>query len=370
MKKLKFVFMGLALLGLVSCGGKTPTPDISVTGKVTEIEKYGHALLDIETENFSDSGFCLGDVVTVSVGNYTGDMPYFNGYYVDRNEYMLRAYPGHKNIAICINYGNFCEVEGVNVGDEVTIKLKERGGQLSLQEVSTLEYSLRETDYASKEIFANFRPITGGSIGNNVIYRSASPVDNEFNRASVANKLAEEAGIKTVMNMGNTSGEIASILASSRKESEYYAGLYDSGNVIGLGMSIDFASEAFGMSLVQGFSFLIERQPPYLIHCTEGKDRAGFASMILAALMGASLKEIQNDYMTSYINYYSLDPRKDKKKYNLILEKNLMEMLYVVTGSEKGSDLSDVDLSKAAADYLIAHGMHESRVDALKNILK
>ena len=47
-----------------------------------------------------------------------------------------------------------------------------------------------------------------------------------------------------------------------------------------------------------------------------------------------------------------------------------MEMIYTMTGLEKGSDLKDVDLSKAASDYLIAHGMHELRVDALKNVLK
>ena len=74
-----------------------------VSGAVAEIEKYGHARLDITIEDFERAGFALGDIVTVSVGSYTGDMPYLNGYYVDRGDAMLRAYPGHDNIALCIN---------------------------------------------------------------------------------------------------------------------------------------------------------------------------------------------------------------------------------------------------------------------------
>ena len=51
----------------------------------------------------SAQGLPWGDIVTVSAGSYTGDMPYLNGYYVDRGDAMLRAYPGHDNIALCIN---------------------------------------------------------------------------------------------------------------------------------------------------------------------------------------------------------------------------------------------------------------------------
>ena len=70
---------------------------------MVEIEKYGHAQLDITIEDFNNAGFALGDIVTVTAGNYTGDMPYLNGYYVERGEPMVRAYPGYTNIAVCIN---------------------------------------------------------------------------------------------------------------------------------------------------------------------------------------------------------------------------------------------------------------------------
>ena len=85
--------------------GPDANEEASVTGKVTEIEKYGHALLDVSIADFALAGFDLGDVVTVQAGGASYDMPFFNGYYVDRGEMMVRAYPGHEFIAVCINYG-------------------------------------------------------------------------------------------------------------------------------------------------------------------------------------------------------------------------------------------------------------------------
>ena len=65
-------------------------------------------------------------------------------------------------------------------------------------------------------------------------------------------------------------------------------------------MPITFDTEDFAKGIVSGLTFLSEQEPPYLVHCTEGKDRAGFTTMVLEALMDASKEEIIADYMTSY----------------------------------------------------------------------
>ena len=161
MKKLVSLLLCWALLcACVTAFAENP----SVTGKVIEIEKYGHARLDITVEAFTAAGFELGDIVTVKAGSYEGDMPYFNGYYVDSGEYMVRAYAGHENIAVCINYGKFAETAGIGVGDEVTITMKEKAGALAEQTLNALEYTNDRADYESDEIFANFRMITAGSM--------------------------------------------------------------------------------------------------------------------------------------------------------------------------------------------------------------
>ena len=337
-----------------------------VTGMVTEIEKYGHAVLDVTIADFEALGFTLGDVVTVTAGDYTADMPYLDGYYVDSGEAMLRAYPGKDYLAVCINYGKFNEVAKVEVGSEITITMKEKGGAAALQATYSLKYTNDRADYATDEIFANFRPVVMGNIAEGRLYRSASPVNDENSRAATADKLIEAAGVKAVMNLADTDEEMAEYIAAEGFASPYYKSLVDAQAVIALGMPVNYASEEFGEGIVKGLTFLAQHEGPYLVHCTEGKDRAGFTSALLEALMGAKLEDIVADYMTSYVNYYHIDPVADKDKYDLIAEGNVMEMLRAVAGLEKGADLSKTDLAKAAESYLTAHGMKAEDLAALK----
>ncbi|MBE6908579.1 MAG: alpha/beta fold hydrolase [Ruminococcaceae bacterium] len=342
----------------------------AVTGRVIEVEKYGHAKLDTTILGFTAAGYALGDVVTVKGGTYAGDMPYFDGYYVDNGDYMLRAYPGHENIAVCINYGKFAETAGLNIGDTVTISLKEKAGALTTQQINNLVYTDKRADYDSDAVFANFREVNTTGIGAGKLYRSSSPVNNEHNRAAVANKLVEAAGVKSVMNLADTEEEYAAYVAADTFSSMYYKGLYDAGNVIVLGMPVNFSSDEFAEGIVKGLTFLSEHEGPYLVHCNEGKDRAGFTAMLLEALMGASQDEIVADYMLSYVNYYHIDPQADAAKYQMLAEKNVMEMLRTVVGVEKGASLADVDLANAAETYLTAHGMTDTAIAALKANLK
>ncbi|MCR4622358.1 MAG: tyrosine-protein phosphatase [Clostridiales bacterium] len=364
MKRLLSLMMCFALL---LCALPVFAEEISVTGKVTEVEKYGHALLDVTIEDFTKLGFELGDIVTVKAGTYEGDMPYFNGYYVEKGEYMLRAYPGHTCIAVCINYGKFAETAGIGIGDEVTVSLKQKAGALTVQEINNLVYTDAREDYASDEEFANFREVALGSIAPGRFYRAASAIDNKHNRAAFADKFIEAAGVNAVMNMANTDEELAALLTAEDFASPYYKALAEGGKVIALGMPVNFSSDEFAEGIVKGLTFLSENEAPYMVHCTEGKDRAGFASMLIEALMGASEEEIVKDYMQSYVNYYSVEA--GSEKYDMIAEKNVMEMLRTVAGLEKGASLEGADLAKAAEAYLLAHGMDAAAIEALKTKL-
>ena len=342
---------------------------ITVTGTVIEIEKYGHAKLDITIEDFTAAGFDLGDVVTVKAGGYEGDMPYLNGYYVDSGEYMLRAYPGHTNIAVCINYGKFSEAAGIDVGSEVTITLREKAGALTLQEINNLVYTNDIADYGGDEaVFANFRPVAMGGISRGRLFRSASPVDNKNGRAATADKLIRAAGVKTVMNMANTEEELTAAMAAEDYASPCYASLCEQGGVILLAMPVNYTSDEFGEGIVRGFTFLSQGEAPFLVHCTEGKDRAGFAAMLLEMLAGAPADAIVTDYMLSYENYYGIRPGTDK--YDMIAQKNVVEMMCSVCGLEKGASLDGVDLAAGARSYLLAHGMTEEAIDLLLEKLK
>ncbi|WP_390451454.1 S-layer homology domain-containing protein [Pseudoflavonifractor gallinarum] len=349
---------------------QTEAPE-PMSGAVREIEKYGHAVLDISIADFEKAGFALGDTVDVVFDNgYTlSGIPYFNGYYVDKGEAMLRAYPGDTYLAVCINYGKLNETAGVQVGSTATISLAQKGAERDTQELNSLVYTDERSDYSSDAVFANFRAVTVGDIAEGALYRSASPVNNEHGRASYADALIQKAGVKTVLNLADHKEDIDGYLAAEDFASPYYKILYEAGSVIPLGMPVDYSSESFGADLTAGLAKLSQQPGPYLVHCTEGKDRAGFTSALLECLMGASLDEVVADYMVSYENYYGVTQAGQPEKYQLIVKNNILDMLRTIAGVEKDADLSGVDLQAAAEDYLTGFGMTAEQLTALKTNL-
>jgi hypothetical protein len=349
------ILVFLLVLGMVPAMAEA----VAISCKVVRINEYGHAKLDITEADLIKAGFALGDIVTVTSGSYTGDMPIFDGYYTDRGGFLLRIDPNDGDVGLCINYGEFSQTTGVVAGNDVTITLKEKGGALATEEVNALVYSDDRADYASDVIFANFRPVVEGKL-----YRSASPINNKAHRARFADALIRQAGVQAAMNMSDSPEDIAASIAAEDFASPYYRDLYEAGKVFALKMAIDFTSEDFAAGIVEGFSFLAEQETPYLVHCLEGKDRTGFAIMMLEALMDWSEAQIVTDYMQTYDNYYGIRPGTDK--YDMIVEKNIKEMLCIMAGLEAGSSLAETDLKAAAEAYLLNHGMNEETLKRLE----
>lgn len=356
------------LFGLSACDPAESSTDQveTVTASVIEIEKYGHAVLDITTADFIDIGYELGDVVSVQFGSFELEIPFYDGYYSNPGSVMLRGLAPEKNIAICINYGDLSEKTGIALGDTVKISMAKKAAMLAYQELCALKYSNDRADYNDDASFANFRAVTVGAIGDGKLYRSASPINNKHGRASYANAFIEAAGVSTVVNLADSAEDIAEYIAAEDFNSEYYLGLYESGKVITLDMSGDFYSDEFSTSIADGLIFLAQNNPPYSIHCTEGKDRAGFTAMLLGALMGAELQEIVDDYMLSFYNYYGITQEAEPERYEAVLNTNLYVMLYHITGVNSYEELTQVDLESVATKYLLDAGMSEDDILTLK----
>ncbi len=336
----------------------------NVTATVTEIEKYGHASTDILIDDFYNSGFRTGDMAAVVFENgFVLEAPFLDGYYVDSGNPLVRAYPGHTNIAVCINYGKLNEIADVKVGDKVTIMLTGPEEYKLQYEIRKLERTNERADYSSDEEFANFRNIIMGNLAEGVLFRSSSPVNNELGRASYADRLIETANISTVVNLADSVENIESYMAAEGFDSQYYAKLYKSSRVLPLNMGLAFSSEEFKTSIVKGLVFMSENEGPYLFHCTEGKDRAGYFAALVESLMGASKDEIVKDYMQSYINYYGVEEGTDK--YDLISQ-DVLSMLKVIAGND---DPDSADLSLAAENYLVSGGMTAEQINTLKTKL-
>ncbi|MBR0367928.1 MAG: tyrosine-protein phosphatase [Clostridia bacterium] len=133
-----------------------------------------------------------------------------------------------------------------------------------------------------------FFEVATSGMGARVLYRSSSPVNPKYNRNREADAAVNSAGIFTVINLADNEGEMKGYEDFAQT---YYSGL----DVIPLDLVVDFSADSFREGLAKGFRFMISHDAPYLIHCTMGKDRAGFTSAVLECLMGASAEEVVAD---------------------------------------------------------------------------
>ena len=360
----------MALL-LSACNKNEYDTDRSTTlqGTVIKIEKYGHAVLNVTTADLIAAGYEFGDIVCVRLGSCESTMPFFDGYYSNPGSLLLRGTAPEAYIAVCTNYGDFSAENDVEVGDLAEITMAEKAGMRAIQELYALQYSNNRADYADDASFANFRAVTAGRIGYGKLYRTASPIDNENGRADYADDLIESVRVATILNLADSAEDIEEFCAEERADSAYYRSLYETGSVLAIDLTGNFYADEFASSVAEGLAFLARNETPYCIHCTEGKDRAGFTAMLLEALMGATLDEIIDDYMLSFYNYYGIDKEHEPQRYQAVLDANLMEMLCHVMGVESVENLEQINLETAATAYLINAGMSQEDIRMLKEKL-
>lgn len=372
----------LLLSALSACAGQGSQPK---TYRLTHETKFGGVYFDITIEDFNARGFTYGDSVDIvfSNGKTLSDLPYYNGYYVDMGEPLLVAYPGYPFIKAGINYGDDLWVlYELDETCTATISLHEKAKYLSTQMARDIHYSDEQGD-KSDAVFGNFRVVNMGSLKENILYRGASPCNNEHNRAAVVDRLAEAAGIAFIINLSDTDEDVAGFLAAEDFHSPYFRSLYEAGNVVALGLSANFRAAAagendnaplgvlkdaaFSEKLARGLAAAAEHEGPFLVHCVEGKDRTGYVMMLLEALAGATYREIIDDYMVTYDNYYGINPTSDPERYQVIKEKNVDEMIAYMTGMDAKADFTTVDLAHYARQLLVQMGMTEEQVDLLKS---
>jgi len=363
------------ILCFSACGSRRAEPTGSSKEEcapslgVTAIEhetKFGGVYIKITIEDFNALGFAFGDSlnVTFSNGFELKDLPYYNGFYVDVGEPLLVGYPGYPYIRAGYNNGEDMYVKaGLSETDTAVIELAEKAKYLDIQESLNIRYSDEQGD-KSDAVFANFRAVNVGNLKENVLYRSASPADNQHKRAAVTDRLAAEAGIAFVINLSDDDEELAEHTKAEDFNSPYFLSLYNQNKVIALSMNMAFKSEGFSQKLVRGLTAASLSEGPFLVHCVEGKDRTGFVCMVIEALAGATYEEMVEDYMITYDNYYGINKQSDPTKYRIIKEKYIDVMLAYVAGFGN-AEIKTADYASCARAYLLAIGMTEADIDAL-----
>ena len=345
---------------------------------VAEIMKYGNLVLSLRGSEFLSMGYAYGDIVTVAMNGTEYIMPVGSNYSdVDQGNMICRVVVGEDSgadyLILAINMGDLATAAGIaekekieadpgyvwhyRVEEPVTVSfsMKEQGGYYDQYVMHQLTRSDQREDYPhlTDEQYANFRAVTVGMMGENVLYRSSSPVNPAIRRNREADAAAAAAGMKTFIDLADDE--------ETMKSYEGFAESYCAGqSVLCLNLGVEFSADDFKAGLAEGLRFIAAHEGPFLVFCSEGKDRAGFMIAVLEALMGASAEEITADYMLTYSNFYGVEP--DSEQYGIIAASNIQKSLATAF---RMNSMFDGDLQAAAKAYLGEIGLSAEEVDAV-----
>ena len=374
-KRLIMILACILVLFSIAAAGTAKYPKI--TTDVAEIDEYGNLVLKIGASGLFSQGYGCNDIITVSLAGRNMEMPIVSDFKeVDAGSLLCLAADdeaqGENRTLIAINTGDLAtslDIAGMTETGEwayhvrtpiaVTISMKKKDGYTDEYLARQLSRSYKRADYPhlTDEQYANFRNVTTTGMGHLALYRSSSPVNPKINRNKEADEALNNAGVRTIIN-----------LADSRRLMRSYRGFrtsyYSQRDVITLGMNLNFAGRRFREKLADGLKFLAEHEGPYLIHCTEGKDRSGYVSAMLECLMGATPEEVIADYMVTYYNYYGVEP--GTRKYEAISRGNIEKSLAEAFGVE---DFRQSDPAKCAEEYLRSIGLSDETIAAVKKNL-
>jgi len=119
-----------------------------VTGIVIEVQKYGNLTMDIEPSTLIDKGYKLGDILKVTVGDNTLEIPFCTSYSdVDTGSLVVRNDIANNLLVVAINMGDFSTKYNVQAGDEVSFSLLEKEGYLSEYLLRQLKRTDMRSDY-------------------------------------------------------------------------------------------------------------------------------------------------------------------------------------------------------------------------------
>ena len=375
---------------------KQSLPEIS--GTIVEVNGYGQPIPSFTPAQMSEVGFDYADLVNVKIGDKVvlNNVPYVSSFnevailgpsYVD---YNARG----DDFGFAMLNGDFHYYIGGEVGDKVTMTLAEKGGYQQTYDLMKSVYPVERRSNETAEQYANFRMVTTTGVAPGVLYRSSNPLNcvNNPSRYAVVDSLARQIGIKTEIDLADTPEKVEKYMATEGYASTYCPALYKAGNTIACGMMANTFCDDFKTRLGKAVQFMISHEPPYLIHCNEGKDRCGFVSMLFEALCGASIDELRRDYMVTMLNFYQIPD--GGESYALRQSLSIDRMIWLMCNEDaledykkikwETIDVSDIDwdglgfyktqlqgvtLQASAAGYLRECGLDDTQIASLRSIL-
>lgn len=359
--------VALVVLIFACCARNNPKADPILQGTITSYNEFGAAMLSFTEADMSAAGFTLGDVISISLDSRQLTMPYYDGFYTRNGEFLCVAYPTYPSICFTANNTGLPEEYIGLEGHGVTVKMKKKGGSIDVQKALSMKYTNNRAEYPqlSDAQFANARSVSAGSIAAGRLYRSSSPFSDEIGRAGYVSAFLSQEKVKSVLNLTDNLQKMQGYDMPA-----YSATLWNSGNVILCPLKADPTADDYNTALIAALKELPSHPAPYVVHCTEGKDRTGYVCALLEGLCGASYQEIVADYLVTYENYFGKTPQKDADVCNALVSLRLNTCLMHYAGVSDESQLPSVNYASAFSSYLLSHGMTQPQLNALIQALE
>lgn len=306
--------------------------------KIIGFDSYGNFALDVTEEQLHGMGADIGyevyldirgeRVIAMHSHDWNG-LPHgmlFLSYTVSTGEMVLGLYNA-----------SLKDEMKLEVGD--TMKLWYKGPSKYYDSLNKYlqPFSGQRSDYDSDEIFANFRELKGGSMKEDLIYRSASPWTTKDERTYYVNKLCEKEGIESLVLLDISYDALAKLIPESGDL--YCNGIFDAGNVSAASFHPAVLSNT--KDIEQFLRMFDESEGKVCIACKYGKDRTGSLCAMLQALAGASYEEICEEFMKSMTNYYGIE--KGSEEYVAVESIYIRPFLYTMQHPEIIGHYHDVD---------------------------
>lgn len=344
---LHLIIISLLLLG--SCKKesiKNENDNSIINGSVTGVNIFGNLELSISNEEMIAAGYEYGDIVHIEGDGVIEemDLPYVDNYMcVGMWGMSLNQYENASSLSLALTNASFYDRIGGVVNGKIQISMSEKNGFLDNYNNLTLERTSVRDDYASDEVFANFRMVTAGNIAPEKLYRSSKPTLNKgnTNRYIYSDSLAREAGVNALISLSDKQESWDIAMETNAAIGEYSMELYNKGTLLLSGIGVDLFHDINLNTLHDVMTFMLENEPPFLICCDLGKDRTGIFLMMLEILADAEYEEIESDYMKSYENFYHISPNSDI--YNQLKNVMLDKMFYIVL---KQGDVDVLQMNK------------------------
>lgn len=355
-----------------------------MTPSVIDNEAFNKAIIDIDfnADEFL-SCFDYGDYVAVTPEGYsTFYVPVvFDYFQVASGDDMMLVVPGNPTISLVRNtYGVHVDfrrndeatqrwrfLEGkVHFPLKVSIELFARADKSNegavVPELKRKD-SIKYYPDLTVEEFANFRMISVPGIKKGLLYRSSSPIDPSIGRYTYVDSLAREAEISAFINLTDDS------YTATRYEG-FRESYYAKQSALFAWLPTKYTLLEFKQHMVSLLRYIYTVDGPILIHCKEGKDRTGFVSAVLEALVGTPLDDIMADYLKSFTNFYNVEGKKhvglDADELKRL--KNAFINHWIAVYADVGVDIADiekVDLAEATARYLENIGFDQDDMSML-----